>query len=235
MTTLAPTSQRPRTLLHAGGYGNADVFRSADGSMVEKDFSRKPLLLRATFGRWMISREAAVLRALAGTGCVPENVSVPSPYLLRMAFVTGPTLREIELARKYPEAQSQKPFCDFPEYIQRVDTLASRFFPALADAVRTIHARGVVHLDLHNARNILRTPSDTPCLIDWQSAFRTRFLPGPLRRFLENIDLAGVYKLQARLCPGTLSDGQLDFLNRQKKIRRLWIVRGYMFTKHPRR
>lgn len=234
MTNDATSSPRGRILLRQGGYGNADVFRSADGATVEKDFSRKAFPVRHAFGRWMVAREAAALRALAGTGFVPGNASVPSPCILRMAFVAGPTLRELELAREYPEARTEQPFCGHPEWIKRCDTLAARFFPALAEAVRAFHARGRVHLDLHNARNVIRTLDDRPCVLDWQDSLSTRFLPAPLRRFLEDIDFAGVYKLQSRLCPGTLSDGQLDFLNRQKKIRRMWFLRGYMFTKKKR-
>ncbi|MBQ7252863.1 MAG: hypothetical protein IJS32_09740 [Kiritimatiellae bacterium] len=230
--TSAPTSTPDgKAVIRSGGYGNADLFRSSDGAFVEKDFTRKPFAVRHAFGRWMVAREFSALRTLAGTGFVPGNVSRPSPLVLRMAFVPGPTLRAIELAREYPEARTEKPFCDYPEDIKRCDTLAARFFPALFEAVRAFHACGVVHLDLHNARNILRTLSDRPCVLDWQSSLSTRSLPSPVRRFLENIDLAGVCKLQERICPGTLSADWLAFLNRQRKIRRLWPLRGYMFSK----
>lgn len=235
MTSATTSAPGGRTILRRGGYGNADVSRSADGAFVEKDFSRKPSVFRNTFGRWMVSREAAALRALAGTGFVPGNVSTPSPAILRMAFVPGPTLRDIELAAKYPEVRERPPFRDYPARTRSIETLREGFFPALLEAVRAFHACGVVHLDLHNARNILRTPGDRPCVLDWQSSLFIRRLPGPFRRFLERIDIAGVYKLQNRFCPGSLSDGQTAFLHRQQRIRRLWILGGHMFSKHERK
>lgn len=231
MTSAPSSTPDGRTVLRSGGYGNADMFRSADGTVVEKDFSRKPFAVRHTVGRWFVAREAAALRELRGTGFVPGNVEVPSPLVLRMDFVSGPTLRELELAREYPEARTAKPFCDYPEDIKRCDTLAAAFFPALFEAVRAFHAGGMVHLDLHNGRNILRTLSDRPCVLDWQSALSTRRMPARLRRFLEGIDLAGVCKLQERLCPGSLTEAQRVFLARHRKLRRFWFLRGYMFSK----
>ena len=93
-------------------------------------------------------------------------------------------------------------------------------------AVKAVHAAGFVHLDLHNSRNVMVGPGWRPVLIDWQSALPTGLMPGFLRRALERIDLAGVYKLWNKFRPGELSPERLRFLDRSRFVRKhFWIPR----------
>ena len=100
------------------------------------------------------------------------------------------------------------------------------FFEALEAGVRAVHAARFVHLDLHNSRNVMVGPGWRPVLIDWQSALPTGWMPGFLRRALERIDLAGVYKLWNKFRPGELDEARMRFLERSRFIRRhFWIPR----------
>ena len=92
--------------------------------------------------------------------------------------------------------------------------------------MRRVHAAGVVHLDLHNGRNVVVGPDGAPVLLDWQSALPTSWMPRPLRRALERIDLAGVFKFWNKCRPGELDEGRLRILSRTLSLRRrFWLPR----------
>ncbi len=191
-----------RLLLHRGGIANADVFRNGDA--IEKDFGGKPWPIRFFYGHFTLAHEYRILRALEPLGVVPGGNAMPSRYLLRQDFVDGPNLRTLIDERRFAKED------------------AVVFLPRLEDALKAIHRAGYVHLDIHNARNIMVAPGLRPLLIDWQSGFRVNWLPGFARRFLQRIDLAGVYK-QIEIClPGTLTESQAALLGRQRFLRRLW-------------
>ena len=202
-----------RELLHRGGAFNADVFlvTEADGARhVEKDFSGRAWIVRNTVGRFLIAREAAFLRRLAGTGIVPSGVGRVSPFRLRESFCEGGTLRPHMWFGKTPR---EKPG-DIPR----------EFFEALEAGVREVHGLRIVHLDLHNGRNIMVAPGFRPVLIDWQSALSTAFAAPPLRRALERIDLAGVYKFWENIRPGEIDAGKRGMLRGVMSARRrFWI------------
>lgn len=191
-----------RLLLHKGGIANADVFRA--GAKIEKDYTGKPWLVRLLYGRQNLAHEFRILKALEPFGIVPGGNTMSSRDMLTQDFVEGPNLRTLIDERRFARED------------------ATVFLARLEEAVRTVHAAGYVHLDLHNARNIMVAPGLRPLLIDWQSGFRVRWLPGFARRFLQRIDLAGVYK-QIEIClPGTLTESQAALLGRQRFLRRLW-------------
>jgi hypothetical protein len=52
-------------------------------------------------------------------------------------------------------------------------------------------------------------------------------MPRSLRRWLEDMDLSGVYKKWQRWQPDTLGKARLDSLDRLNRWRRWWLVRGY--------
>ena len=71
---------------------------------------------------------------------------------------------------------------------------------------REVHARGIVHLDVRNGRNVLITESGRPALIDFQSHLGTAHLPGALRRWMERFDMAG--RVQALGAPSSAIAGR---------------------------
>ena len=85
-----------------------------------------------------------------------------------------------------------------------------------------------MHLDLRNAHNILVTDDGHPALLDFQSCLSTRWMPARLRRFLERIDRAAVYKHWARKSPATLGPERTSALARMNRLRPLWVLRGYI-------
>jgi hypothetical protein len=108
-------------------------------------------------------------------------------------------------------------------------SLSPDFFPTLERDLRRMHALArIAHFDLRNAKNILVTDCGEPMLLDFQSHVGTRWMPGPLRRFAERIDLAAIYKHWARSSPDTMGPERAEALRRMNRIRPLWAIRGYI-------
>ena len=217
-----------RVLIHSGGMCNARVYRveEADGALhIEKDFSSSPWPIRHTIGRFLIWRETWILGRLASIGIVPRNVRKLAPYRLREDFCPGFALRDSDTGVYGANVFDPTKVVGAPPEMLR-EPVPRSFFEALEAGVKAIHAAKFVHLDLHNARNVMVGPDWKPTLIDWQSALPTFWMPGPLRRALERIDLAGVYKLWHKFRRGELSDAQMRFLNHARFIRRhFWVPR----------
>ena len=214
--------------IHVGGPLNARVYRvrRADGELfVEKDFSSASRLVRNTIGRFLLWRECWILRRLAGTGAVPGGVRRTGAFALREAFVPGFALRDSDTGVYAGNVFDPSKAFGVPAEMLR-EPVPREFFERLETAVRAVHAAGFVHLDLHNSRNVMVGPGWSPVLLDWQSALPTRWMPGVLRRALERIDLAGVFKFWNKFRPGELDEDRLRFLDRALFVRRhFWIPR----------
>ena len=217
-----------RILIHAGGTFNAFVYRveNAEGDRwVEKDFSRNPWIVRNTVGRFLIWRECWILRRLAKTDIVPGGVRRLGAFALREDFLPGFTLRDTACGAYTLNFYDPAKAVGVPPEMLR-EPVPRSFFAALEEGVQAVHAAGFVHLDLHNARNVMVGPDWKPVLIDWQSALPTFWMPHFLRHALERIDLAGVYKFWNKFRPGELSAEQLRFLDRSRFVRNhFWIPR----------
>lgn len=210
-----------KTLLHEGGWANAMVWRCRDeegAEWVEKDFSPANWLVRNTLGRFLVAREAWVLGRLSGTGVVPEGVRKISAVSLREDVVPGFALRDSACgAYRGNVFDPTKVHGLDPDTLRQ--EIPSSFFDALEAGLRACHAAGFVHLDIHNARNVMVTPGFRPVVLDWQSALPVRFMPRPFRRMLEKIDLAGVAKFRAKFRPADISSAQ------RRRLRRLYFLR----------
>jgi predicted Ser/Thr protein kinase len=194
--------------LHQGRWANAVVyvFESGGGRWVVKDFRPRSFLVRNLIGRLLIRREAAGLRRLDGLTGTPQGAFRIDAFALAYRFVPGSGLRRCP-----------------------AEALRADFFPALERSVLAMHARArIVHLDMRNADNILVSESGEPLLLDFQSHLRLWWMPGPLRRFVERIDRAAIYKHWARRSPDTLGPERQALLDRINALRPLWAVRGYM-------
>ena len=93
----------------------------------------------------------------------------------------------------------------------------------------------LAHFDLRNAKNILITDTGEPLLLDFQSAAGTGWMPGPLRRFAERVDLAAIYKHWQKRSPDTLGPERTAALGRMTRLRPLWALRGYIGSPRPRK
>ena len=207
-----------RILLHKGGPLNARVYRveGADGAAwIEKDFSECPRPVRDTLGRYLVRRECRILRRLASTGAAPGGARRLGPFSLRDSDtgVYASNVFDPSKVHGVPAEMLREP-------------VPRAFFEALEAGVRAVHAARFVHLDLHNSRNVMVGPGWRPTIIDWQSALPTGWMPGFLRRALERVDLAGVYKLWNKFRPGELDEARMRFLGRSRFIRRhFWVPR----------
>jgi RIO-like serine/threonine protein kinase len=163
-----------------------------------KDFGRRPRLWRATAGRFVIGREATIYRVLAGLPGIPRFFGQFDEDSLIVERIDGTDLSSI---RKRDVE---------PGFVDRVARLVDR-----------IHARGVVHWDLRQRKNILVGRDGRPWLIDFASG--VRLPPDSILLSLARIsDLSGVAKLREKYAPDTLtaSDRKLIKLDRLRPFRR---------------
>lgn len=119
-----------------------------DGELaVVKDFAGHAGWLRATLGRWLIAREQRAYRTLAGHPAVPRWLGRVGRDGFAVEYRPGRRLSR-----------------------QRAGELPADFVDRLEQAVRGLHARGVVHLDLRHRSNVLVASDGAPVLIDFASA-----------------------------------------------------------------
>jgi hypothetical protein len=199
------TQQSPH-YLSRGRFANADVrlVHYAGKSWLVKDFSTCTPVIRYTLGRWMISRELQALHLLADMPGVPQEAFRIDDYALAYRYIDGKTIAELP-----------------------PNELSRSFFIAYEKLVKEMHHHGIVHLDLRNSGNVIRTPQNTPAMIDFQSwLFLPLWLPF-LARYLRQIDLSGVYKLWNIHLPGTMGAQREQLLNNINRWRKGWIFSNY--------
>jgi len=194
-------------ILSQGRWANAvlHLFRKNGDLWVVKDFRPRNPLVRETIGRLLTGRELRGLRRVAGIRGVPAGVFRLDRHALAYRYVKGTSI-----------------------WRPGADKLPTEYYRELERLLQQVHSRGVVHLDVRNARNILLDEEGRPLLLDFQSYLGTRWLPGRLRALLEQFDLSGVYKHWAGSHPDTLGEARTEVLNRMNRWRRFWVLRGYL-------
>lgn len=200
------------TLLNKGRFANAYVYRYHDEKLdlIIKDFSHCPWIVRVTAGRLFVRREGKILDRLAGIPGVAAQRFGLSPVALAYPFIHGKTLASVRKADL---------------------TLPPSFFQNLEQLVSRMHQRGVAHLDMRNLSNVLVGADGMPYLIDFQSAIDLHGLPLMLQRLLEQVDLSGIYKCWMRVCSEPLDAARQEFLDRFNRLRKVWVFKGYVFTR----
>jgi hypothetical protein len=171
-------------LLNRGNVGNPDVLlvpRAGGPPLVVKDYRPRAAWVRATVGRWVARREARAYRALEGHPAVPGFRGWIDALAFAVEYRPGRRMSR-KLAGEVP--------ADFPDRLEA--------------ALREMHRRGVVHLDLRHRSNVLVDEAGAPVLIDFGSAFT--FRPGSwLARLLLPplawIDRRAADKWRERLAP----------------------------------
>lgn len=199
-------SDLPPRYLSRGRAANADVrlLELQGQRWVVKDFSACPWFIRNTLGRWMIGRELYALERLAGIPGIPQNAVRIDVYAFAYHFVEARPLAQVPASE-----------------------LSPAFFLAYEALVQQMHDRGLAHLDLRNSGNVLISPDFQPILIDFQSWLTLpRWWPG-LARYLQKIDLSGVYKFWVRCLPGTIDAERQAVLDSVNNWRRGWVFSNY--------
>jgi RIO-like serine/threonine protein kinase len=168
-------------VLNRGNRRNPDVLLVEAGGrrVVVKDFAPRSAWVRATLGRWITAREVGAYRRLAGLSAVPRFLGRIDALAFAVEYRPGRRISR-HLAR---DAR--------PEFVDLLEA-----------AVRAIHGRGVVHLDLGHRSNVLVDASGRPVLIDFASAVWMRPGGWAHRRvlpWLARWDLRAVEKFRAKM------------------------------------
>ncbi|MGH8631698.1 MAG: hypothetical protein ACREU7_13170 [Burkholderiales bacterium] len=194
-------------VLSQGRWANAVLylFRKDGGLWVVKDFRPRSVFVRETVGTLLTWRELRGLSRIAGISGVPSGTFRLDRHALAYRYAQGASLARPGMS-----------------------ALPTEFYAALERLLQQVHARGIVHLDVRNARNILVDPDGRPMLLDFQSHLGTRWLPRRLRELVELFDLSGVYKHWAGSQPDSLGETRAEVLKRMNRWRRFWFLRGYM-------
>jgi hypothetical protein len=197
----------PRELLRDGRFANARVERVHIGGVdwIFKDFSSRAFIVRHTVGRFLLARELRALRRLDGIPGIPDRAFRVDAFAIAARFVPGRTLARVDGAH-----------------------ITTPYLVALEALLRQVHARGLVHLDTRGGGNLLMTPAGAPGIIDFQAALSTRWMPGALRRWFNDMDMSGVYKKWAQWQPETMGEVRRAEYERLTRWRRLWVFRGYL-------
>ena len=105
------------------------------------------------------------------------------------------------------------------------------YLEAFEELLRAMHARGVVHLDVRGTGNVMIRPNGSPGLIDFQASLYTGWMPGFLRRLLEDFDMSGALKKWLQFQPEMMGEERRKELERINGLRKFWIFRGYFGLK----
>ena len=172
-------------MLHRGGARNPDVLlvETEAGPLVVKDFAARGWLVRRVLGPWLQRRELRAYRVLAGHPAVPRLVGRIDASAFAVEYRPGRRMSR-----------------------RLAGEIRPGFAERLAAAVRAMHARGVVHLDLRHRSNVLVDECGDPVLIDFASALVVR--PGGcLARALARFDWVAVEKWRQRVEPPATGAG----------------------------
>ena len=190
-------------LTKGNAFGKPDLNRVKVGERIfmVKDVENKNFFFRWTIGLWLIQNEWRVYSRLMGIEGIPNAIERIDRFAFAIEYIPGSP-------------------------IPRGEDLPSSFFADLANVLREVHSRGVVHLDLRHKGNILISEKGKPYIIDFNSSlfFGEK---GFLRRFLfpalRWVDHGGLLKLKERVSPSLMTPEELSTLRRFNKLRKLWI------------
>ncbi len=201
-------------LLRNGHFANAVVSRvDLDGeSWTVKDFSSRPWYVRRFLAPWLLGHELSILRRLQGIDGVAQKAFRIDRDAIAVEFIDGSSLSRADKA-----------------------LISPAYLEALEELLRRIHAARVVHLDTRGTGNIMVREDGSPGLIDFQASLSTAWMPGWLRRILEDVDMSGVLKKWRKYRPEAMGAEREAELERIDRLRKFWIFRGYFGLRKRRR
>ena len=161
---------------------------------VLKDYRRKNAVTRGLLAPSLVKREYSVLRHLEGIPGIPKAYAIVEKRALLIEYIEGKTINKFKAGE-----------------------LPDRVYERLVDLVRAMHARGVVHLDLRQRKNIL-IAGEQPWLIDFANAMK-----GKLTTKLRAIDESALLKFKQRNWPHLMTDADRDAIKSHKFLRKFWI------------
>ncbi len=187
--TRANLAEHTLATLQRGSWRGPDVLLVAVGNarVVVKDFGPRSRLVRATWGRWSVRREMNIYRHLEGVPVVPRVLGRLDPVAFVLEHRAG-----ARFSRRRPW------------------TFDAEFGRRLEAAVREIHRRGVVHLDLAHRSNVRAAPDGEPVLVDFGAALAFRrggLLARLLLPILARADHRALSKWRRRLGSGRWAQG----------------------------
>lgn len=208
--TRADMARAKTKLLRDGRIANAVVTRvELDGTAwTVKDFSSRPWYVRYTVAPFLLRRELSILARLHGVDGIAEQSFRIDQFAIAVSFMEGANIGQVP------------PATVTPSYLEAFEKL-----------LQTMHHRGVVHLDVRGAGNVIVQPDGKPGLIDFQASLYTGWMPNWLRRLLEDFDMSGALKKWLKYQPEAMGDERRQELERINRLRRFWIFRGYFGLK----
>jgi hypothetical protein len=142
------------------------------------------------FGRLVTYREVRNLKRCEGISGVPRVLARVGPTMYLYEYIEGTSL-------------------------DRKPVLPPDFFERLLTVLQQIHARGLIHFDLHKRGNVLVGNDGRPWIIDFQLATHigdrcllSKRLSTRLRRRLQAYDLYHLYKHKRRFLPAALTEAE---------------------------
>ncbi len=162
----------------------ADVlFFDLDGRRVAvKTYAPRGFVIRNTFGRWLIRREARAYRVAAGISGLPAFLGRPDAFSLATVWVDAKPLSE-----------------------RKDEALAPEVFDRLSKILDELHARGVALADLHH-RDVLLADDGSLFVIDLATAWVLGKRPWFVRRLVferfRESDRVNLARMRARFTGG---------------------------------
>lgn len=186
----------PRVLQDKGGFLSpvVSVVEHEGRPAILKDYGRTNAVTRKVLAPSLVRREYSVLRHLEGCPGIPRAYAIVNKLGLLLEYVEGKTINKFKAGE-----------------------LADRLFDRFCEAVRAMHKRNVVHLDLRQPRNIL-IAEDRVYLIDFANAIR-----GRLAKQLRAVDESALLKFKRRLWPHLMTEADEKTLESFNFVRKFWI------------
>jgi RIO-like serine/threonine protein kinase len=187
---------KARVLRDKGGFLSpvVSVIDHEGRPAVLKDYRTKNAVTRGLLAPSLVKREFSVLRHLEGIPGIPRAYAVVEKRALLLEYIEGRTINKFKAGE-----------------------LPDRVFVRLCDLVHAMHARGVVHLDLRQRKNIL-IAGEQPWLIDFANAMK-----GRLTAKLRAVDESALLKFKQRNWPHLVTDADREAIKSHKFLRKFWI------------
>lgn len=97
-------------------------------------------------------------------------------------------------------------------------------FADLLALVDAMHARGVVHLDLRQRKNVLIDSEGRAALIDFASSMHFS-RDGRVFRLMKLVDRTAVLKLKNRVTPADVTEEEKEALRSFDRMRKFWVIK----------